>query len=417
MLGAMDRDRRRAPRLDWTVLAAGAVGPLVLAILVWSMVGRIEDAGLRDAVAVRDTLFFWTGGLLARLDHAGAVFDPATFQAAMGAVAGDRITGFTWSYPPPMLLLAVPLSLLSLKAAFVAWNAAGAVLLWLGARAAGLVRAARLVALVSPAAVENALSGQTGLLTAALLLPGLVLLDRRPWIAGALLGAGLILKPQLFVLAPLCMLASGNWRAALSAALSASALVGASAAAFGWEGWVGFLTQTAPYMRRAMLEADWFNGPYQSMMATPFMAARWAGAPVAAAYAVQAVSALGAGILCWRAWRRGGTGLVADPLARAALTLALGFLASPYGMSYDMTALAAALAGLAARDGLPRGAARLLFATAWIWPGCGCLLGVVQGPPLGLAAALCAVALGWRACRAGRRAAPSRVAGGVTQAA
>ncbi len=248
--------------------------------------------------------------------------------------------------------------------------------------------------MASPAALESLLAGQNGALCAALALPGLVLLDRRPWVAGALLG-GLIVKPQLVTLLPLCLLATRNWRAAAGAALSASLLAGMSALAFGWESWADFLLKVAPFMRRDILEAPWFSGAYQPMIATPFIAARWAGVSLHAAYLVQSFAALGAAALCWRAWRDPG----ADRLGRAAFTLALTFLVTPYGYSYDMPALAAALIGLAARDGPWRGEARLLFAIAWIWPGCGFLLGAEHGPPLGLAAVACAAMLGWQACR------------------
>jgi len=390
----MDRDESRAAGLDWFVLVAALGPPLALAALFWRMTAQIGDAGLRQAIAVRDAIIFWIGGLLARAGDLAAVFDPHAYQAAAETMFGAGFVAPPWAYPPPMLLLAVPLSFLPVACGFALWSVGGMALLWLGAREAGLGRTARLVAVLSPAAIENVLSGQNGLLTASLLLPGLVLLGERPWLAGALLG-GLILKPQLAVLVPLCLLASRNWRAAASAVLSASALAGLSTVAFGWTSWADFLLKTMPFIRRVIVEADWYIGPLQSMIATPFMAARWAGAGVSAAYAVQAVSALGASALCWHAWRRPG----ADPLARAALTLALGFLVSPYGMSYDMPALEAALIGLAARDGSWRGEARLLFAVAWIWPGCGFLLGTMRAPPLGLAAVACAALLAWRACR------------------
>ncbi len=396
----MGRNRSRAPNLDWFVLVTGLGPPLAVALLFWQVAAQIADVGLRNAVMVRDAIILWTGGLLARAGDLAAVFDPHGYQVAAETVFGAGFAAPPWAYPPPMLLLAVPVSFLPVACGFVLWSAAGMALLWLGARAAGLGRTARLLAVLSPAAIENVLSGQNGLLTASLLLPGLVLLSERPWLAGALLG-GLILKPQLAVLVPICLLASRNGRAAAAAALTATALAGVSTVAFGWTSWADFLFKTMPFIRRVIVEADWYIGPLQSMIATPFMAARWAGAPVAAAYAVQAAFAVAASALCWQAWRRPG----ADPLARAALTLALAFLVSPYGMSYDMPALDAALIGLAARDGAWRGEARLLFAVAWIWPGCGFLLGTMRAPPLGLAAVACAVLL---ARQAARRRSPRR---------
>ena len=366
--------------------------PVLVTVLFWRVTWTTAGPPLRDALLARDAINLWAGGLLARAGCLATIFDPAAYWRATQAMFGHHFSMHTWSYPPAMLLLAVPLSLLPVVPAFLAWGAMGTALFWLGARMAGLGRAASLIALASPAALESLLAGQNGAWCAALLLPGFVLLDRRPWVAGALLGA-LIVKPQLAALLPVCLLASWNWRAFVAAALSASALVGLSALAFGFESWIGFASQVLPFMRHEILEAPWYNGPYQSMIATPFMAVRWAGASLGAAYLIQAISATGAAALCWRAWREPGI----DPLGRAALTLALTFLATPYGYSYDMPALAAALIGLAVRDKPWRGQARVLFAVAWIWPGWGFLLGATHMPPLGLAAVASAAVLAWRA--------------------
>ncbi len=384
------------------MLGFGCAASLLVAVMVWRVTWAVAEPAARDALLVRATINLWEGGTLARAGQVATIFDPSSYWHALQAIFGHGFPLRTWSYPPTMLLLAVPLSFLPVIAAFLVWNAIGTALLWLGARAAGLTRSASLLALASPAALGNLLAGQNGTLCAALLLPGLMLLDRQPWAAGALLGA-LILKPQLAVLLPVCLLASRNWRALAAAALVASALAGLSALAFGLGSWTGFITQVMPFMRREILEAPWFGGAYQSMMATPFMAVRWAGGSLGTAYVVQAVSSLGAVALCWRAWRRPGT----DPLTRAALTLALTFLATPYGYSYDMPALAAALIGLAVRDGPWRGEARVLFALAWLWPGCSGWLGAMHMPPLGLATVVSAVALALRAQR--REGVPARL--------
>lgn len=386
------------------VLTLGAVGPLLLAAVFWGASREIADTALRDATLVRDALNLWQGGALARAGEVGTIFDPAAYWSATKANFGPSLGRHTWSYPPPMLLLAVPMSLLPVIPSFLLWNAAGACLLWLGARAAGLSRGVSLLAVVSPAALESALVGQNGLLCAALALPGFVLLDRRPFAAGALLGA-LILKPQLGVLVPVCLLASRNWRGAAGAALSAAMLAAASTAAFGWESWFGFAGRVMPFMRD-LLEAPWSAGAYQPMLATPFIVVRSAGASLGTAYAVQAGAAAGALLLCWRAWRAPAG---VDGLARAALTLALTFLVTPYGYCYDMPALAAALIGLAARDGLAPGGERSLFAIAWIVPGLGTWLAVAHMPPLGLAAVVCAAGLAWGAARGARCNAPRAV--------
>ena len=393
---------RARPSVDWFTVRIGCAMSLLAAVMLWWIIWTVADPSVRDAMLVRAIINLWTGGTLARAGQVAAIFDPSAYWRALQAMFGHDFPLRTWSYPPPMLLLAVPLSFLPVAAAFLVWNAMGTALLWLGARVAGLGRVASLIALVSPAALENLFAGQNGALCAGLLLPGLMLLDKQPLAAGALLGA-LVLKPQLAVLLPVCLLAARNWRAAAAAALTASALAALSTIAFGLESWTGFVTQVLPFMRHQILEAPWFSGAYQSMMATPFMAVRWAGAPLGTAYVVQAIFSTGAVVLCWRAWREPG----ADRLARATFTLALGLLATPYGYSYDMPALAAALIGLAVRDGPWRGEARLLFAVAWLWPGLSTWLGALHMPPLGLAAIASAIVLALRAQR--RESVPARL--------
>ena len=386
----------RAGGLDGPVLLLGALPPVILAVVFWRGAAQAADPVLRDAYLVRDVLNFWLASTLARAGHIATVFDPAAFWTTAKALFGQELALRTWSYPPPMLLITMPLSLLPIIPAYVAWNAAGAATLWLGARAAGLSRAIGFLAVTSPAALESILAGQNGLVCAALALPSFILLDRRPWLAGALLGT-LIVKPQMAALVPVCLLASRNWRASAAAVLTAVFLLAASALAFGWTGWAGFLNAVLPFMRHERLEAAWLAGSYQPMMVTPFIAARWAGASLGAAYGVQALSTAVAVLSCWRAWRDPKPdALRPDVLSRAALTLALTFLVTPYGYCYDLPALSAALIALAARDGRWLGRARGLFAAAWVVPGRGTWLGVLGLPPLGLAAVVSAAVLAAR---------------------
>ena len=54
--------------------------------------------------------------------------------------------------------------------------------------------------------------GQNGFLTAALLGGALVVLDRRPILAGILIGL-LVYKPQYGLMIPIVLAVSGRWRA------------------------------------------------------------------------------------------------------------------------------------------------------------------------------------------------------------
>lgn len=340
------------------------------------------------ALVVRDYLNVWAGGRLAAAGRTDIVFDPRAYQAWLEGVFGPALDLHTWSYPPHVLLLAVPFASLPLLPGFAAWTAATLAFLGVVLRSAGLAPPAALAVVLSPAAVDNALAGQNGALTAAALAGGLLLAGRKPMAAGALLGL-LTTKPQLGVLVPVCLLASRDWRGLAWTAAFGAFYATASLPFFGFEAWERYFSGTAPFMRSVM-EAP-FGLAFQLAMPTPFISARAAGAGLSAAYAVQAVAALACFAAAAWAWdRRRPPG--ARPAA-VALALLLTPLATPYAHAYDLVAAAAALAILAQRDTLTRPEFYVLGG-AWIWPGLAFLVGASACPGFGplflAAAAVCA---------------------------
>src|SRR6185437_6127423 len=257
-------------------------------------------------------------------------------HAIIGAGANFKIYG----YPPPLMLLTRPLAALPFLAALALWSVAGVALV--AALLARLIgwRMALLASIGAPAAFLNLISGQNGYLTAAVLAGGLLLLDRRPLVSGALLGL-LAIKPQVALLLPVALIAGRRWKTLAAAAASAAVIVDLSVMLYGVDAWLGFLDQMA-YQRRLMElpHDDWFH-----RMPTVFAALRLAGASLAASYAAQLVStalAVGAVILMWRS-------RAATEIKAAALVVAM-FLATPYAWDYDMLVLLFAVAWLA-RDG------------------------------------------------------------------
>ena len=228
--------------------------------------------------------------------------------------------------------------------------------------------------------IESGLAGQNGALTAALLEGGLLLAGPRPATAGVLLGL-LTTKPHLGLLIPICLLASGNWKAISTACITATLLFVASSSAFGVMSWVWYLTDVRHFMTAVILERPYTGESFQKMMVTPFILARGMGATLSLAYAVQASVAAGSAVLAWRCWRKPD----ADPKARTALTAALALLATPYCYAYDMIGVSvgvALLAGMALKDGFRPGEASLL-ALAWTWPGAVFWTNFTSLPPLG----------------------------------
>jgi hypothetical protein len=348
-----------------------------------------------SGLMLRDFAFFWGAARLFWFGHIGAVFDPGVFN---GWLAGQLAPGTlepyaTWSYPPAMLLPLLPFGLLPAPLALAVWLLATFALL-----AAVLMLTFRnerltLAVLLSPAAFYCLSFGQNGALTAALLIGGLWLLDRRPAAAGVMLGL-LVIKPQLGILLPFALAAGGYWRAFAAAALAASAVLVLSWLLFGAAAWLGFLHETAPHMTAQLLH-DWGIPPQHAMPTTLVTLQGWGLSTHAAIIGQVASMIVAIAAVVW-AWRRSG----APRQWRNALTCAAVLLATPFGYVYDMIPAMLA-AALLARAGFASGFARaepVVVAAVWIWPAVTVVWIHVLGlPPVG-AACLAAMVL----CLAGR---------------
>ncbi len=217
-----------------------------------------------------------------------------------------------------------------------------------------------LLALSFPAVLINVGHGQNGFLTAALLAGALIVLDRRPLIAGMLF-ALLVYKPQYGLMLPVVLAASGRWKCFAAAAAAVALITIATTLTFGASVWHAFLASTE-FTRTVVLEqgnTGWYK--IQSVFAW----ARMWGAPVPLAYALQGAATVALGAALARLWRS----TAPYPLKAAALCLA-AILATPYSFDYDMMVLAPAIAWLAV-DGLKRGFApweKTALAALWLVP-------------------------------------------------
>jgi hypothetical protein len=135
------------------------------------------------------------------------------------------------------------------------------------------------------------------------------------------------------------------------------------------------------------------------MMMSVFNVFRECRAPVAFSYAVQAVAAVVAAGLTWRAARMG-------PAFRVAAMLLLSALVTPYLWCYDMIFCAYAVA-LLVPPALDRGGAAeiIVLAALWLTPGLAVYLEILHLPSLFPLFAAAGLALAWRRQGAGRPAA------------
>jgi len=318
---------------------------------------------------------YWSSASMALHGDPAGVYDRAKLSAAEKATLGDKAPGFQrFQYPPMFLAMILPLALLPYSGAMVVWTLVGVTAYLSMIRKVVPGRDTIWVALAFPAALLTILDGQNGLITTALFGGGLILLERRPWVAGALFGL-LCYKPQFGLLLPLALLAERQWRAIAGAALVVVVFAGLSAALFGMETWRGFLA-IVPVSTHEMLEkGDIGFGKIQSV----FGAARLWGASIRASYVMQAAYSLPAACAVLWIWLK-PVGFPVKAAALAAGTL----LITPYFLDYDSVLLALPIAWLywdaMHSDFLPWEKSILFL--VWLFPMFARILGLAASLPL-----------------------------------
>src|SRR5262249_38371160 len=140
------------------------------------------------------------------------------------------------------------------------------------------------------------IGGQNGFLTAALLIGGVLCIDRRPVLAGILFGL-LTFKPHLGLVLPFVLLALRAWRVIGVAVLTTCVLVAVSVVLFGLEPWRQYFAITGAY-QALLLER--FHGFYTSMMVSGVAGARTFGLTYPVSLMLQA--ALSVPVLALATW-------------------------------------------------------------------------------------------------------------------
>jgi hypothetical protein len=241
-----------------------------------------------------------------------------------------------FAYPPIVMLLCRPLAGLSYSLAMLVWFGLGLALFTFTLSRLVSWEMAALVALGTPSALFNNLLQQNGYYTAALLGGGLMLLERRPTVAGIILGM-LWCKPQLGILLLPALIAGRYWTTLVTTALTALTLTTASAVLYGLDAWIG-------YIGHVVALSQWIASTASSwkFMTTVFAMMRLIGASLPVAYASQGISAICAAVAIALLWR--GHGSIA--IKSAGLVIAT-FLTTSYAWAYDAVVLTLAAAWLA----------------------------------------------------------------------
>ncbi len=309
----------------------GVIAFTVMAAWVWWQFTSKAQVGLGG-----DFLSFYAASKLALSGHAADAWRPAVHAAAEAQAMPGKEGYMAFFYPPAYLLLCWPLALVP-----YGW----ALLAWVTGTAAAAVSALRLlfgktipfvVLLAFPAVWINLGCGQNGALTLAILAAGFGLLDRRPIVAGLVLGL-MVIKPQFAIALPFVLGASGRWKAFFATGFSALGLCGLAYLAVGPEGYAAFFHNSA--YARAALDRGVVD---PALMQSLYASLRVLDVPVMVAYAAQILlSAATLAVASFTAFRRRP-----DGVALGALTVMATVLATPFSLDYDLLIIALPLGWL-----------------------------------------------------------------------
>jgi len=310
-------------------------------------------------VVGRDFLNFWMYGRAAPAADPSRFYDVTEYNRALQALLGGGYPGQNWSYPPSLFFLAAPFGQLGYLAALIVWTLFGGAIFLAVARRHIADNRLLVALLLSPAAVLCVISGQSSLITAAMLVTTFAWLDRRPVAAGLLIGL-LTLKPQLGLLFPVMLIASGRWRAFACAAITTLVIAGVTALVFGPQVWVDFATKGLAANNLVLADPERIATPFYP---TIFMNLRGIDLPYSVAMAVQLfVSAAAAAAVAWAFRMRRD----ADPIMLMALFLSCSVAAVPYMLSYDTLVLTFAVLLLLGRGELDGAGRRFVQLVYWL---------------------------------------------------
>src|SRR4029450_3100285 len=374
--------RERAIRI---AVICGLVSLAILGFLFSSSSGTLDWRGRPLGT---DFSQVWTAGRMVLDGRAADVWNWNAHRAVQLAFHGPRLAEwYGWHYPPPFLLIAAALATMPYVAALFVWQAATLFpFAWLLPRFTDR-REAWLFVLAAPVSLICIMHGHNGFLTALLLGGGLMLLEKRPFAAGLLLGC-LVYKPQFVLVLPLLLLVLWNWRAIAGAAVSSLSLIAVTLALWGWPVWQAFI-DSLPLTRTIVIEQG--RTGWEKIM-SPFSAVRSWGGSGEAAYAVQGPFTIAAiGTTLW-------LGRKARPDLRNAAVTAAVLISTPYVLDYDFVVLLAGIAFLW-RDAEAHGWLsweKSALALVWIAPLVARNIAAITLFPLGLLTAILVLMLSIR---------------------
>lgn len=314
----------------------GAERGFALFILVaFLVVDAVIGATTIATWSAMDADFFgiWSTAKFLQSHPAPDVYDITQLGAFQHGLRPRFAAIFPAPYSPVFLLAIRPLAWMSYTMAHLAWvGVTFGAFVWAGHAA---LRRPNLTAilLAAPVVALNMVYGQTGFLTAALMIGFLCAMGTRPWLAGLCL-AMLAFKPQLGLLMPVVLLARGDWKTFATTIIWLAGLIALSSAVLGWSIWPDWFTTLASHGALMTESREQLIG----IMATVTSAVLSLGGDPQLARIIQLVVAVVIAAVVWIAWRR-------DDRTLATIATMVGtFMITPYAFVYDTpVAMCAAL--------------------------------------------------------------------------
>jgi hypothetical protein len=324
-------DRRRV------LILAGVLLALELVVFLFLIAGTHGWIVPLERPTTTDFVSFYAAGGLADSGTPALAYNEAAHYAAEQQATATGIEYQFFYYPPVFLLICALFGRLPYMAAFIAFEVVTLLLCLIVARHTVHAKSAAVLLplLAFPSVFWTMGLGQNAFLTAALFGGALLLIDRRPMLAGVLFGL-LCYKPHFGLLIPVALVAGGRWRAFMGAAISGAAMVALSIALFGWHTWQDF------FVLAGGSHSTYESGRIDlSGFVTLFGGLRLMGVPSDIAYAVQGIGSLAAIALVAVVWRCNfSLALRAASLAAATL------IAVPVALVYDFLLAGIAVAWL-----------------------------------------------------------------------
>jgi alpha-1,2-mannosyltransferase len=316
-----------------------------------------------------DFIGFWNAAHRVRHGDIAAIYDPDTWQRILSNTTG--FISISWFVYPPFALFGLwPLGDATYNEAVLAWSlvplAFYFTLIVLLAKRAGLGAGANaacanswsrtqayavLIAFSLPFLSANLFSGQTGAFVAVFFLGAAYFWPTRPILAGICIGL-LAIKPQMGLLMPFALVASGQWRVVAAAATTVLSLIVLSTI------WLGVAIWT-DYLRMSQMFGHFIGAGYdqiKQLALGPYVSLQGAGMPAALAGFLQVVVSLAVlTVIIQGFWQRKSDkkelGKEDERLdLRLALLAAGTLLATPYSLSYDTPVLMLSVIPLLARS-------------------------------------------------------------------